>query len=134
MDYLKENELQALFILSPTVMEEEKQKMYNYMDEIIAGYGYEFLNLNDYYEEIGIDFQTDFSDYGGHTNALGARKCTKFLGDYLTAHYELADKRGQEGYESWDEAYEQWKGEFAQAADTIAKRIATGDFAAKSEE
>lgn len=134
LDYLKENELQALFILSPTVMEEEKQKMYNYMDEIIAGYGYEFLNLNDYYEEIGIDFQTDFSDYGGHTNALGARKCTKFLGDYLTAHYELADKRGQEGYESWDEAYEQWKGEFAQAADTIAERIATGDFAAKSEE
>ncbi len=134
LDYLKENELQALFLLSPTVMEEEKQKMYNYMEEIIAGYGYEFLNLNDYYEEIGIDFQTDFSDYGGHTNALGAQKCTKFLGDYLTGHYELADKRGQEGYGSWNTAYEQWKDELTVAKDTIANRIATGDFAPRTEE
>lgn len=134
LDYLKENELQALFILSPTVMEEEKQKMYNYMEEIIAGYGYEFLNLNNYYAEIGIDFQTDFSDYGGHTNALGAQKCTKFLGDYLTKYYNLTDKRGQKGYNSWDAAYEQWKGELAQARITIENRIATGDFAPKTEE
>ena len=129
LDYLKENELQALFILSPTVMEEEKQKMYNYMDEIIAAYGYEFLNMNDYYEEIGMDFQTDFSDYGGHTNALGAQKCTKFLSEYLKQNYDLTDKRGQDGYESWDAAYEQWKSEFEIAKSTIAKRIEEGDFA-----
>lgn len=129
LDYLKENDLQALFILSPTVMEEEKQRMYNYMDEIIAGYGYEFLNMNDYYEEIGLDFQTDFSDYGGHTNALGAEKCTRFLGNYLTQNYDLSDKRGQEGYESWDAAYEQYKAELQEARTTIAKRIEEGDFA-----
>lgn len=129
LDYLKENDLQALFILSPTVMEEEKQKMYNYMDEIIAGYGYEFLNLNDHYEEIGLDFASDFSDYGGHTNALGAEKCTKFLGGYLAGPYGIEDRRGQEGYESWDAAYVQWKEELVQAKETIAKRIEEGDFA-----
>ena len=103
--------------------------MYNYMDKIIAGYGYEFLNLNDYYEEIGLDFASDFSDYGGHTNALGAEKCTEFLSRYIAAEYGIEDRRGQEGYESWDAAYGQWKEELVQAKETIARRIEEGDFA-----
>lgn len=129
LNYLKENDLPALFILSPMVMEEEKQRMYNYMDEIVAGYGYEFLNMNDYYGEIGLDFSSDFSDYGGHTNALGAEKCTKFLSEYITGWYGVEERRRQKGYESWDEAYEQWKSELEQAKETIARRIEEGDFA-----
>lgn len=129
LDYLKENDLQALFLLSPTVMEDEKQRMYNYIEEMVGEYGYEFLNMNDYYEEIGLDFATDFSDYGGHTNALGAEKCTKFLGNYLVGKYGITDRRGQAGYDSWDVAYEQWKTELGEAKETIARRIAEGDFA-----
>lgn len=129
LDYLKEEELPALFILSPTVMEEEKQRMYNYMEDIIGSYGYEFLNLNDYYEEIGMDFATDFSDYGGHANALGAEKCTAFLGRYIMENYELPDRRGSEGYEDWDASYEQWRKELEVARGVIARRIAEGDFA-----
>ena len=98
LDYLEENGLQALFILSPTVMEEEKQKM-------------------------------DFSDYGGHVNALGAEKCSTFLGRYLVENYGIEDKRGEKGCESWDAAYLQWQEEFAQAKQTIARRIAEKDFA-----
>ena len=41
--------------------------------------GYAFLNMNDYYDEIGIVFEEDFADYGSHTNAVGAEKCTNFL-------------------------------------------------------
>lgn len=134
LDYLKENKLQALFILSPTVMEEEKQMMYNYIDDIVGSYGYEFLNMNDYYEEIGIDFSTDFSDYGGHTNALGARKCTEFLSRYIADRYGIADRRGTAGYETWNEAYIQWQREFEQAKETIAGRIEEGDFAVLGEE
>ncbi|WMC91661.1 SGNH/GDSL hydrolase family protein [Kineothrix sp. MB12-C1] len=129
LDYLKKERLQALFILSPTVMEEEKQMMYNYMEDIIESYGYEFLNMNNYYEEIGIDFATDFSDYGGHTNALGAEKCTVFLADYIQANYSLADRRGNKGYETWDAAYEQWKEEAIKAKEVIVRRIENGDFA-----
>lgn len=129
LKYLKENDLQALFILSPTVMEEEKQKMYNYMEDIIEEYGYVFLNMNDYYEEIQLDFATDFSDYGGHTNALGAEKCTKFLTEYIISRYSLTDKRGDKEYSKWDAAYEQWKLESAEAKVTIAKKIKDGDFA-----
>lgn len=127
--YLKENELQALFILSPTVMEEEKQKMYNYMEDIISDSGYVFLNMNDYQEEIQLNFATDFSDYGGHTNALGAEKCTRFLTDYIISHYSLTDRRGDKDYSKWDAAYEQWKQEFEKAKVTIAEKIENGDFA-----
>lgn len=74
-------------------MEEEKQKMYNYMEDIINGRGYEFLNMNDYYDEMGLDFAADFSDYGGHVNAVGAEKCSTFLGRYLVEHYGIEDKR-----------------------------------------
>lgn len=138
LEYLKENKLQALFILSPTVMEEEKQKMYNYMEEIIGSYGYEFLDMNDHYETIGLDFATDFSDYGGHTNALGAKKCTAFLSEYILEHYPLPitsedaapeAQQKESGDESWDAAYEQWKAEYEEAEKTIAERIAAGDFA-----
>lgn len=129
LDYLEENELQALFILSPTVMEEEKQKMYNYMGDIISGRGYEFLNMNDYYGEIGLDFAVDFSDYGGHVNALGAEKCTAFLSGYLVENYGIKDRRGGKGCESWDAAYAQWLKELEEAKVTIAKRIEEGDFA-----
>lgn len=134
LEYLKNNKLQALFILSPTLMEEEKQMMYNYIDDMVGSYGYEFLNMNDYYEEIGIDFSTDFSDYGGHTNALGAQKCTEFLSSYIMNNYQITDKRGSKGYESWDRAYTQWKTELEQAGKVITKRIEEGDFAVLSEE
>ena len=129
LDYLEENELQALFILSPTVMEEEKQKMYNYIGDMVNGRGYEFLNMNDYYDEIGLDFAADFSDYGGHVNAVGAEKCTAFLSGYLVENYGIKYRRGEADCESWDAAYRQWQEEFAEAERTIARRIEEGDFA-----
>ena len=110
-------------------MEEEKQKMYNYMDDMISERGYEFLNMNDYYDEIGLDFAVDFSDYGGHVNAVGAEKCSAFLGGYLVEKYGIEDRRGEKGCGSWDAAYAQWQAEFEEAKRTIAKRIEEEDFA-----
>lgn len=129
LNYLKDEKLQALFIVSPYAMEEEKAMMYNYIEDIVVGYGYNFFDMNDYYEEIGLDFSADFGDYGIHTNALGAAKCTTFLADYIQDNYSLTDKRGDSRYKKWDKAYEQWKKEYEQAEVTIANRIANGDFA-----
>ncbi len=134
LNFLKEEDLPALFIVSPYTMTEEKQQMYNDMEPIITSYGFEFLNLNDHYQEIGIDFATDFYDYGGHVNASGSLKCTEFLGDYLKNNYSFEDRRDQEGYASWDESYQLWKTEQAKAEETIKKRIENKDFAVISEE
>ncbi len=49
-----------------------------------------------------IDVYTDLNDTG-HLNALGAKKVTDYLGNWLVATGDLEDHRGQAGYEYYDE-------------------------------
>ena len=130
LDYLKEQNQQALFIVSPYRIEPKEQEMYNYMRPIIESYGYDFVNMNEFYEEIGIDFTTDYYDYGGHVNTLGAEKCTTYLGKLLE-QFHIGDKRGEEGYESWEQAYELYLEKKEQALAAIYERIENKDFAQK---
>lgn len=127
LEYLKEQKQQALFIVSPFRENEELQMMFNYLKGIIEPYGYEFVNMNEHYEEIGIDFETDYYDFGGHVNALGAKKCTDYLGKLL-AVYQIEDKRGQEEYASWDQSYQYYLERSGQAIDTINRRIENGEY------
>ncbi|MCM1251767.1 MAG: SGNH/GDSL hydrolase family protein [Clostridium sp.] len=129
LQYLQENKLQALFIVSPYGESMEEQQMFNYMGGIIEEAGYQFLNMNNHYDEIGIVFEEDFADYGSHTNAVGAQKCTAFLEKYLLANYDFTDKRGDDSYASWDAAYELWLQETRRASGVIAEHIANGDYA-----
>lgn len=129
LDYLRQSGKDALFIVSPYGESMEEQQMFNYMEEIVNSYGYSFLNMNNYYEEIGIIFEEDFADYGSHTNAVGAEKCTDFLREYLQKQYSFVDKRGNGAYQSWDEAYERWKSEMESARETIRDRVARGEYA-----
>ena len=129
MEFLQSSGQNALFIVSPYGESLEEQQMFNYMAGIADSYGYPFLNMNNCYEEIGIIFEEDFADYGSHTNAIGAEKCTDFLREYLLEHYSFTDKRGETAYRSWDESYELWKSEMEPARETIRDRIARGDYA-----
>ena len=106
----------------------------NIREEIVSSYGYPFLNMNNYYEELDIVFEEDFADYGSHTNAIGAEKCTDFLREYLQEHYDFADKRGDSAYSSWDEAYRLWQSEAESARETIRERIANEDYAVIGED
>lgn len=132
--YLQEKGLNALFIVSPNTMTEEKQRQYNYIADIIASTGYQFLNMNDYYEELDIDFEMDFDDYGGHANAFGMEKCSAFLGEYLKNNYSFTDKRGQKGYESWDKAAELWEEQTETAKQTILDKKERNEFKVIEEE
>ncbi len=125
LDYLSANDLEGLFVVLPELMTEDSQKKYNYMESIIESYGYNFLNMNEYYDEIGIDFETDFRDYGNHTNAVGAVKVTDYLEQYLVTNYQFVnDHRLDDSYSSWDEAYELWQEEYSDAKEVIAQTIA----------
>ena len=129
MYFLRMEGKDALFIVSPYGESTEEQQMYNYMEEITSSYGYPFLNMNNYYEEIGIVFEEDFADYGSHTNAVGAEKCTDFLKTYLQENYDFKDKRGDNVYGSWDESYLLWQQEIGPARETIRERIENEDYA-----
>lgn len=127
LSYLQKEGQQALFIVSPYRVEEEEMKMFNYMKPIIASYGYDFVNMNEYYEEIGLDFETDYYDFGGHVNTFGAEKCTLFL-EKLLERFRIPDKRGQEGFESYQQSYEYYLEVGGQALKTIQEHIEKGEY------
>lgn len=117
LEYLKEKDINALFIISPYSVKEDEQKKYNYMAEIIEKSGYPFVDMNSHLDEIGLDFETDIRDFGTHLNVLGAQKTTEWFEKYLKENYIDAgtalttDHRGDKRYVSWDKAYEKWEAE-----------------------
>ena len=62
-----------------------------------------YLPMEDIIEGSGFDFGRDMAD-DGHANFSGAKKTTAYVGQYLKAHYELADRR-----EDTDARYDPWK-------------------------
>jgi cytoplasmic iron level regulating protein YaaA (DUF328/UPF0246 family) len=135
LTYLQENHLQALFVVAPYSYEfADKQRNYNYMEEIISTYGYDFLNLTEHTEDMEFDFATDFYDKGVHTNPLGAEKATNFLEEYLKTHYELEDKRGNADYASWDQAYSRWAEQMEESRVITLEKIANQEYTEQEEE
>ena len=134
MDYMRAEDKDALFLVSPYGETLEEQQMYNYIEELVLSCGFPFLNMNNYYEEIGIVFEEDYADYGSHTNAIGADKCTDFLQKYLLEHYHFTDRRGDGAYASWDESYRLWQQEAEAAREKIRERIVNEDYAEIAED
>ena len=102
MGFLKEKEQKALFVVTPIITDDSYFAKMNYMKDIVEREGFYYFNALDYAE---IDIAIDYYDRG-HSNSLGAKKCSDLLGQIISENYEIADKRGQTGYESWDESYE----------------------------
>jgi len=134
LQYLKEKDLKALFIVSPYSAKEDEQKKLNYIADIIAEYGYDYLDMNRHIEEMDLDFQTDIRDYGTHTNIVGAEKITNWFENYLKENYIdngialMTDHRGDEKYTSWDRAYEKWMEEAAAGKETVRRNIESGTY------
>lgn len=130
----------ALFLLLPYSGNTEDQKRYNCLEKLVRDRGYDFLNMNTISDGPDIDFETDFKDYGNHTNALGAEKVTRYLEQYLEEHYDLTDHRNdpqKRGLlsglmwgrgDSWEEAYEQYISEYEKACVTIKDRYDRGEY------
>ncbi len=104
LDYCDQENLQVLFIVCPYIISESDWLILNTCGDIIQARGYEFVNFNEYYEEIGFDFETDFGDVN-HVNYLGSQKYTAYLMDYISDHYDLADHRGEEAFDGWNSDY-----------------------------
>ena len=102
ISYVQEKDIPLLFISTPYIIETaEEQEKYNYIYDIADEYGVPHVDFNLLYDEMGIDFETDFAEVL-HLNRSGNKKFTKYLGQYLKDNYELADHRGDKNYASWD--------------------------------
>ena len=63
-----------------------------------------YINLLDYQEEIGIDWQTDTYDTGLHLNVYGAEKASKWFGNILQKELNVPDRREETAIaEAWAE-------------------------------
>lgn len=118
LDYCKEEELNVLFVVCPYYLTVNDQKKYNTIGDIIESYGFNYLNTNEYYDEMGIDFTTDFYNKN-HVNLFGAEKYTKFLEDYIMDNYNMPDHRGDNNYSSWDQDYQRFKDQEAVNSTTV---------------
>lgn len=84
----------------------EEQMWINGVQDIAEEYGLDFLNL--FYEDTGVDFNTDCYDGNAHLNPSGARHVTRFLGKYLRERYGFADRRGLDAYKDWEQDYQEY--------------------------
>ena len=65
-------------------------------------YGTKFYNfLTEYKDAINLDYSTDFADKQ-HLNHIGNTKLTRFFGNLLKDKYNIADKRSDDKFASWD--------------------------------
>ena len=101
IDYTKEKGISLLLIATPYVTMDEDYKGFNDIARKAKENGILFDNANLKYEELGLDFGTDFNDYS-HLNYLGEGKYTLYLGGLIKNCFDVPDRRGDERYESWD--------------------------------
>ena len=92
---------------------------YNYMQRVINEYGFDFLNTNDYYNEIGLDYSKDFYNEN-HVNVFGAEKYTEFVADYIATNYDFVDKRETEKFSRWNDLYTNFESETEKAKEIIS--------------
>ncbi len=128
LDTCKESRRQVLFVVSPYLITKEHEMQFNAIKDIIEENGFQYLNANEYYDEMGVDFFRDFYNES-HMNCFGAEKYTEFLEDYIEERYDLPDHRSEDEYENWNKDYERFSEEEKQAkrnTETLIGRVQNG--------
>lgn len=100
IDLCKENKSELLLVSMPSPLNYNYAK-HNTLHKYTQEKGLDYLNLNLYAKELGIDWKKDTTDRGDHLNLLGAYKVTDYLGAYL-ARYHLPDHRVDSAYADWE--------------------------------
>ena len=99
----QENDVPICIFVSPYAgYTQYAQGVFNSAADVAAEYGVPFVNFNSDFDRIGIDFATDIVDTA-HMNYRGAFKFSRCLGEYVTEHYALPDRRGDSAYDSWEQ-------------------------------
>lgn len=126
LNYFDENDLNALFVVCPYSITKEQYAKYNTIKDIVTSHGYQFLNANDYYREMNLDFSVDFYNIN-HVNAIGAEKYTVFFEKYILENYELPDHRGDTDYVEWEELSKSFLANAEGIKQTVQNTIALAD-------
>lgn len=97
----KEENIPLVLFVSPYQVTPEDQPFYNYMFKIGEEEGCTNIDFNKLYDQFGMDFNTDMAE-SLHLNYSGNYKFTSFIGQLLKNYYDIPDRRGEAGFESWE--------------------------------
>lgn len=98
----EENDIKLCFFVAPAVLTEKEQKNINYVEKIAREHDVPVINMARLEQELQLNRGTDFIDIA-HANYYGAQKVTSFMANFLKQNYDLKDRRGEAGYELWNE-------------------------------
>lgn len=79
------------------------------VQEYADKYGIDYVDMNLRNKEVSIDWLKDTRDHGDHLNFEGARKATRYLGQYLKEQNILKSHKNDKKYESWNECLKKYK-------------------------
>lgn len=122
LEYCKSNDIPLLLVSAPFMLTSNDAMELNRMKEIAGEYGFGFLDANQYYEEMALDFATDFYDLN-HVNIYGAEKYTDFLAGYIMENYAPFNDKDDSTCESWNSVYEKYALEAEEAKRELQKII-----------
>ena len=116
IDYCKSVDTKIVFVKFPMLAKEEGSFMYkkhcrsNMVGQIAQENGFDFINLQKYSKEMGLEELKDFYDFG-HANVYGQKKITKQLCDILRDEYGVTpnnccDTENDKEWQSAAELYE----------------------------
>ena len=104
------NQKQIKFILFEVPSPDSwNYKKHNRLSKYAKDNDLEFIDLNLYNKEIGMDWEKDSSDGGDHLNIYGAEKVSTFIADYLNENYNLPDRRSEKKYVKWNKQLKEYR-------------------------
>ncbi|MBE5773700.1 MAG: hypothetical protein E7337_07175 [Clostridiales bacterium] len=123
-DYVREHNLEVLFLDTPQFKDEHEIGRANVVYSILEEEGFEcvhyYTTASDGSFAIDLDPEVDFYNEG-HVNYYGACKFTDAFAEYLDANYDLPDRRDDERVSPY------WDGAYDRIVKTIEKYKAAAD-------
>lgn len=105
IELCKKNNVKLVLVSLPT-QRSWQYKKHNTTEKIAKENNLDFIDFN--IVDVGINWETDTKDNGAHLNYSGAKKISKYIGDYLRDTNLIEDHRGDKKYKSWYRAYQKY--------------------------
>lgn len=129
LDYAKANNINIVFAKFPQIVGREGDEQHkvllraNKIGEIASEYGYSYINLEQHWDEIGLETYGDFYNMT-HLNVFGQKKVTDYLCQYLISEHnlEVSPKKGRIK-KNWDKAEKYYTAYTAYSAQQIERGI-----------
>ena len=106
IDICNENNIKLVLISIPSMKSWDYSKVEN-VKEISSKYNLEYLDMNEN-NPLEIDWEKETKDQGSHLNYIGAKKVSKFLGNYLKENNLVVSHKEDNKYESWNKSYQKY--------------------------